>query len=300
MQPGERIAVIKRIARRLAAEDDWNEIDFTLDQFGFRTLDSWPGTQYEYVRYLLKNEPPDKIAALDQYLSGHASPDEEPWEDGRFRLFISHIANQRLAAHELKCAVAFYGVDGFEAHEDIKPGREWQRVIEAALHSCDALTALLHQGFKESSWCDQEVGFALGRGVPVVPMKIHLDPYGFFGLVQAISPGTRKPKDVARELVDIHLNDKRTSEVLTEAIVRRLMEAQSFDQANGLAKLLSEKPERVTRDQMTRLRKAQKENGQVESAFDVEHAFAKIERALAPTSPPVTSPAPWYSDEEPF
>jgi hypothetical protein len=34
------------------------------------------------------------------------------------------------------------------------------------LHSCDALVGILHEGFRESPWCDQEVGIVLGREKP--------------------------------------------------------------------------------------------------------------------------------------
>jgi hypothetical protein len=301
MGPAERIPVINRIADRLAAEEDWSEIDFVLDQFGFETFDHWSGSYRDYVRRVLRNAPSEMLSSLDNYLSGQVPPGEAPWAEGRFRLFISHIAKQKLSAHELKSAMAFYGVDAFVAHQDIKSGKEWQQVIEAALHSCHALVALLHEGFKESNWCEQEVGFALGRGVPVVPMKIELDPYGFLGSVQAVIPGKRELKDVARELLDIFLGDKRTSEAIVEAIVRRLVESESFEQSNGLAKLLADEPGRVSADQLKRLRQAQKENFQVLSAWDVDGWLGKIEAALAATTtataaPPSGSGRAWDPD----
>jgi len=126
----------------------------------------------------------------------------------------------------------------FVAHEDINPGKEWQYEIEKALRSCHALAALLRKGFRESDWCAQEVGFVLGRGLPVVPIKFDLNPYGFFGSVQAL-PGTGlEIKVLARKIVDVLLNDKRTSESLRDSFVEALIEARSFDQANTLAGLL--------------------------------------------------------------
>lgn len=240
MQPGERVAVIKRIATRLGAEDDWAEIDLVLEQFGFETEWRWEGDAKSYVLHCIKNNTDAKLAALDQYLMGHSRPDEEPWEDGRFRLFITHLANQKLTAHSLKSNLRFYGIDAFVAHDDIRPGKEWQLVIESALHSCDALVGLLHSGFRESDWCDQEVGFALGRGVPVVPIHFDLYPYGFFGSVQAIiNAGAQEVKALARQLTLILLHDKRTADKLTEAIVEQLANARSFDQANRLSGLLA-------------------------------------------------------------
>lgn len=67
---------------------------------------------------------------------------------------------------------------------------------------------------------------------------------------------------------------------LTEAIAERLVDAQSFDQANRLGILLADEPSYVDGVQMRRLRKAQKENGQVEDAWHVELALARVEQKV--------------------
>lgn len=72
-------------------------------------------------------------------------------------------------------------MSSFVAYTDIKPTKEWQGEIENALHSMDALAAILMPGFKDSDWTDQEVGVAIGRGVPIIPIMRGLTPYGFIG-----------------------------------------------------------------------------------------------------------------------
>jgi len=51
----------------------------------------------------------------------------------------------------------------------------------------DAFVALLTEEFHDSDWTDQEVGFALGRTVPVIAVKLDMDSYGFIGKFQAVS-----------------------------------------------------------------------------------------------------------------
>ena len=51
----------------------------------------------------------------------------------------------------------------------------------------DAFVALLTEGFHDSLWTDQEVGFALSRGVPILAVRLGKDPYGFIGKFQALS-----------------------------------------------------------------------------------------------------------------
>ena len=92
--------------------------------------------------------------------------------------------------------------------------------------------ALLHKGIKESDWCDQEIGVALGRDIPVIPVRVELDPYGLAGIFQALpwaadAPATR----CASNVVDVLLSDKRTKETTIGAMVAGLEHATYFDMA---------------------------------------------------------------------
>ena len=281
MQPGQRIDVIKRVATRLAATDDWAEIDLVLEQFGFGTAWQWEGDKRSYVIDRTKDGGAGNLTAIDQYLMGHSRPGDEPWEDARFRLFLTHVAPQKQVAHSLKSCLRYYGVDAFVAHDDIQPGKEWQIVIESALHSCDALAGLLHEGFRGSDWCDQEVGIALGRGIAAVPIQFDLLPYGFFGSVQAVNNAAiQQPATLAKNLVQVLLKDKRTSEKLTEAIVDELARAATFDQANKLSKVLAEEAPLLSKRHAEQLRKAEKENDQLRGAYSFEIHLSSIEAKI--------------------
>src|SRR5579862_5516118 len=113
-------------------------------------------------------------------------PDLSIWGKG-YRVFLSHKAEVKHKAAELKDAIAPFGATCFVAHADIKPTREWQDEIENALRTMDAFVALLTEKFHKSKWTDQEVGFAIARGVPIIPVKLGTDPYGFIGKFQALA-----------------------------------------------------------------------------------------------------------------
>ena len=68
---------------------------------------------------------------------------ERMWKPGYFRLFISHLSDYKVSASNLKECLQDYGIDGFVAHEDITPSKEWEQEIEAALFSLDALCAIV-------------------------------------------------------------------------------------------------------------------------------------------------------------
>lgn len=290
--------MIKRVASRLAAEDDWADIDLYLELFGFETTSIWEGDQRSYVIHFLKSGNDDNLIALDQYLMGHSRPGDEPWEGERFRLFLTHVHTQKQAAHSLKSCLHFFGVDAFVAHEDVQPGKKWQIVIESALQTCDALAGLLHEGFRESDWCDQEVGIALGRGIPVVPVHFDLIPYGFFGSVQAVNNAADQlPKGLARNLILVLLEDKRTSGKLTQAIVDQLADATSYNQANSLSRILAQNAPLLSRDHAEQLRKAEKDNSQLQEAFHFDRYLSSIEAKIEASHGIVST---YEVDEEPF
>ncbi len=60
----------------------------------------------------------------------------------------------------------------------------------------------MHDGFKESNWTDQEVGFAMGRGLPVFSIRFDQDPYGFIGRFQAFNGNGKTVENLAREIFD--------------------------------------------------------------------------------------------------
>ena len=188
-----------------------------------------------------------------------------------FRLFLSHVASHKSFAADLKLALTLYGIDAFVAHEGIEPGVAWLRKIEAA---CDALVGILHRGVRTSDWCDQEVGIVIGRGRPVVPLKIELDPYGFFGAVQAVNASNREPRVIAREIVDLLIHDKRTSAQIVAALVRQLADAHSYDQANSARPIARRRDaDLVDSDQLAILREAQEANRQVGEAWGVRRSL---------------------------
>lgn len=108
------------------------------------------------------------------------------WDKGNYRLFLSHSSTIRAELAIIKRELAMYGVAAFLAHDDIEPTAEWQEEIIKALKSMDSLAAFITPEFNASVWCQQEIGFALGRGVPIVSVKIGDIPAGFAGRYQAL------------------------------------------------------------------------------------------------------------------
>ena len=114
-----------------------------------------------------------------------------------------------------------------------------------------------------------------------MPIQFELLPYGFFGYVQAVSNAANQgPKKLARSVVQVLLKDKRTSERLTQAIVEQLTLATSFDQANQLSPMLAKDAPLLSIGQVQQLRGAEKENDQLQRAFDFDDHLSSIEAKI--------------------
>lgn len=142
------------------------------------------------------------------------------WKDGYLRAFISHLSSNRERMSALKASLSNWGVSAFIAHEDIKATREWREEVEAGLETMDILIAVVEPGFKESDWCAQEVGYALGRKIDIVPLRAGLDPFGFFGKYQGIQVKGKMPDKVANEVVLALLNKPQHRTRLLQSIAK--------------------------------------------------------------------------------
>ena len=194
------------------------------------------------------------------------------WGEGSIRVFISHKAENKLLANDIKKSFLTYHVASFVAHEDIEPMKEWQTEIELALFSMDLLVALLTPEFSESNWTDQEVGVAIGREIPVVPIRLGKDPYGFIGKYQAIQETSASK--IVEKIIDYLVRHEEINPHLKQLAEQGLASAltgySNVDRANILARVSSE-IERSPPDVANYLKTAfTNENGRfnIESIFD--------------------------------
>jgi hypothetical protein len=232
----KRITLLKEVADRLQVED-WPLVDITLIQYRLPTSDTWNGNKHGYVLEMCKSAPDAVLIELAQhvgYLVEELSkPGIDPpfWRKRMFRLFVSHLAVEKVFAAELQESLLQYGISGFVAHNDIEPTLEWQTQIETALATSDALVALLHPDFHKSNWTDQEIGFAMGRGLPVFAVRFGQDPYGFIGRFQGFNGGGKTADLLAKELFDTYRRNKQTQKRMGEVLVSLFEDSGAFSSA---------------------------------------------------------------------
>lgn len=156
---------------------------------------------------------------------------ESIWDMDYFRLFISHVSENKVSAKNLKVCLEKWGIHGFVAHEDIEPSKEWTSILTDALFSMNALCAILVKRFRSSSWCDQEVGIALGQNKLCIPIKKEIIPYGFLGRYQMIKADGLDASQVAQKVAECVLKDERTHGLYCNSLARLLINSKTSEKA---------------------------------------------------------------------
>lgn len=300
LTPSDRANFKKEIALRLSPQS-WAEIDLILEEFN-ASVSSWSGDQFSYVIAMLRGIDDAMLRQLAKHLNIETGADSvlsEPlfWGGGKLKVFLSHLSIHKLFASELQTALARLGISAFVAHEDIEPDAEWQDEIEKALRTCDALVALLHPDFNKSTWTDQEVGYALGRGVPVFSVRLGVSPYGLFGRKQAFNGNGKTAQEIARELFDAYRAHAKTAEMMADVVVEQFVNSGSFAEAKTNCDLV----EGITTwkpDYKKRLREAVEVNGQIKHSWGVADRIEQLVAKRHP-DPPETAPVS-MDDEIPF
>lgn len=312
LTPGERLNLIKQLIVDLAA-DDWEEIELTLDTFGASDLgprQGWHGND-EYARKRLKLSSDDALVALHSHLHpdisvGIAPTAGGPWQEGYVKLFLTHTHPNKILAKAIRDRLLLYGIDTFVAHEMIEPSKEWQEEIELALATCEALAALVTKDVVTSKYCDQEIGFAMGRGLVVIPIRQETDPHGFFGKYQG-APGAEGPYAswvISDGIFDALVTNAKTKRKMGPAIVKRYATSQSYDGARKNTQYLLEMPKEMWTDEMVdEVERAGPENSQLDNGVWIpanrripDVVSEHLDKLLKRKSKPVASHTSDFSD----
>ena len=173
-----------------------------------------------------------------RHRTGRALEAARIWHGEYVRVFISHTSAFKDFANQLKSSLFEIGVSAFVAHDDIQPTLEWQRELVLALNSMHALIALVTKDFHESLWTNQEVGWAFGRGVSTISVKLDCVPCGFLGAKQALSGDLEYLGNLADRLVELMLKDELTRPPMRSALAIAMKKSGSFRVSKRIADFL--------------------------------------------------------------
>lgn len=193
---------------------------------------------------------------------------ERIWGAGTLRIFISHRDSDKIEAKNIQTKLDKFNIASFVAHEDIKVTEEWAKEILRALMTMDICLCLITDDFFESKWTNQEVGFALGRNIPVIPLKTNSNtPDGFISILQA---GKYNSKSCADDITTLLLNTKSIPSIVKDSvissIIASLRNANSWEEAIKIAEFF-QYIEKITETQAQGFINVFNSNSQIHASY---------------------------------
>jgi hypothetical protein len=253
------------------------EIGQFLDRYGLKP-DQYSFGRFGYAKSSVQNAQNLAILAMCEELQIDIQrwPSEvlNPWKPARFRLFFSHSSDDHELVAKIAEALESYGIYGFVAHKDIKPQANWEDVIEYALGTADAMVALVNDKFAASSYCNQEVGWGLGRGLVCASIMMGLSPVGFTKRFQGIQHSS-DPVAQARQIFDVLAEHRKTSALMADNLVAKLEESNTWEEASALAPYLP-KCKRWSATALVRLADAVRYGPKVSQAWGIPDAVEAV------------------------
>jgi TIR domain len=258
----DRVGLILRVADRMKSDYDWDRIGFILSSFGIAVSENDP---LEHDLSAASNEQLIEIARMLSLDVPAGSPPASVSTTVRgarpLYIFASHLSSQRGFLGAVRTELEYYGVTLFVAHDSIPDDATWQSEIEKALDAADAGLVFLHPKFKESDWCPQEVGWLLGRHVPVIPLNFGVTPFGPLGKLQAGPEGSAVPQLITEKILDRLLKQESLRGGLVSSLVAAMGQSPSFNRTDRIWKYLRELD--CDADQSAALLAATKANDQI-------------------------------------
>lgn len=280
-----------RVRLALAIADKLNKLDFDstnliLHTYGLETLHdngfgSGPG-----VHDIVGRGTDAQLVEVAEYfeleLPEAAVPKAQVTTVGAVRpllIFGSHLSEHKVLVGGVRAHLLRYGIELFVAHDTIDYDTLWREEIEKALDHADAGLVFVHQGLRDSEWCDQEIGWLQGRHVPVMALRFNGTPYGFFAKHQAQPvPVGATAISIAEMTVDRIATKPELSGGFAASLVSAMASSPNFATTDAIWKRLRELPS-LDADLCSQLLEAAKSNNQIfwaDSPWDGGESYRRV------------------------
>lgn len=203
------------------------------------------------------------------------------------KIFISHAHQDKIIAGALKVCLERLGFQAFVAHDDILPSEKWREEIIKALNECSTFIVIVSSISNESTWVNQETGYAFARGAFIIPIKTDSeDPSALINIIQGL-PIQVVDNRTYGENIDIYdscasliqrlINSHKlgTTPDSTDILINDLISSSSFAQSASIFTKL-DKITLFNEEQVDKLLDAALMNSQVRGSFDAKNFYDRL------------------------
>jgi hypothetical protein len=203
------------------------------------------------------------------------------WKSGHLRLFISHKDEHKAAVKLIADGLEPLGVSGFVAHDSIEPLTTWQHEIQRGLDTMEVMLVCITHNFHSSIWTNQEVGFALGKGIPIIPLKLEgEDPAGFIGNIQAIRGDLNDPKAAVAEIYKVLCTKLGQGKRLHQTLIAAFVSSPNYDEARSRFDRLSSTGFQLSENQLDQIVSGFNGSDILPGAYYLTNSYRRLEKFL--------------------
>ena len=161
----------------------------------------------------------------------------------------------------------------------------WQTEILNGLESMEIMLAFVTDDFHDSVWTNQEVGFALGRNIPIVPLKVQgQDPSGFIGKQQALKWSYDDVAEAAPKIYEILAEKLGNRKRLQTSVVREFASSPDFHEARRRFDRMRNVVSTISDTELEEIIVAFRENDQLHNAIYLYNKYQRLSSFLGETS----------------
>jgi len=227
---------------------------------------------------LVDESDPEFQRAVRLSKQSTTNPDTLPiWTPGHLRMFISHRDTHKAKAREFGDALASYGISCFVAHDTIEPMTTWQREIEKGLETMEVMLAFITDDFHESFWTNQEIGYAFGKGVPIIPIKFERkDPQGFIGTTQALKGDLENPAASAPAIYKVLVDKLGQRGRLQQTLISGFNSSPDWGETTVRFDRMNEAVSTLNADEVEEIQRAYAANDQLHYANYLNNKYNRL------------------------
>lgn len=254
-----------------------NLINKLFENYSIPTKNNISTTNYDYVLNQLKNSKSKDLKYHEKcpFLSFDLHYNEsflryfnsEIWSKNSFKIYVSHVNSNKIEAILLEKELNKYGISTYLPRVNNMFVEEKLARSEEALKSCDAFVFLLDKGTKFSYKCNLEIGVAIGRGIPVLQVK--LNDSKSFGMLKKYEVIEGKDYEGIAENIFLNLvNNEGVRDLVVNSLINQFETSNSFQNARDNMSYI-EKNTFWNIEFLDKLEKALNGNSEISDSFGV-------------------------------
>lgn len=187
------------------------------------------------------------------------------------QVFLSYREDEegKEYASALREELAILGINAIMASRSIRPGAVWAQTILEHLEASSALLCIASRGYTDSAWCQQEIGWAIGRSIPALWIRYDSteQSVGFLKDKQELrATNPVNEAEIARAVGAWLVREQETQEETRATLLRALTFSSTYQQTRDIADVLATL-DSLTDDEWKQIDDAAVSNRQVREAF---------------------------------